>query len=295
MANFCGKCGSPLAANSSYCANCGNRAGDVPNPVAAMPASSTVAPAYAAPKGNAVLKIALVVVCVLAVLAVSVVGGMYYLVHRAKQAIVQKAEENGIDLHSLTTSAEDSAGRHKLPPVCGLLTKDQVSHLIGERIERFELKDASCLYYGPAGRSAQLAEEMASSTFKRAQKPGAVVDASEAATAVDQLVNNLAAQASQAGGGGDLPLLLVSLDADGKPQMAAIIASKAIFNGFGQSGNGKLAIASDVPGLGDKAVFMPKLGLNVLQGTTFLRVIPGPLPDSDAKTIAVVRAILPKL
>ncbi len=58
---------------------------------------------------------------------------------------------------------------------------------------------------------------------------------------------------------------------------------------------GNCRIGSDVPGLGDKAVFMPKLGLNVLQGGTFLRIIPGPFPDSDAKTIAVARAILPKI
>ncbi|HEX4809389.1 MAG TPA: hypothetical protein VH325_10690 [Bryobacteraceae bacterium] len=247
-------------------------------------------------KGSSALKIVLVVVCVLAVVGVSVVGGMLYLAHRVKQAIVQKAAENGLDLHSLgNTSSGDSDGQHKLPPVCGLLTKDQVSHLIGEPIERTEIKDASCLYYGPAGLSAQLAQQKASSTFNRAQTPGSDVNASEAATAVDQLVNNMAAQAGQTESGSDLPLLMVSLDADGAAQMTAIMASKAIFSGLGQSANGKLPIGSDVPGLGDKAVFMPKLGLNVLQGGTFLRIIPGPFPDSDAKTIAVARAILPKI
>ena len=251
-------------------------------------------PAPAA-KGSSAFKIVLVVVCVLAVLGVSVVGGMLYLAHRVKQAIVQKAEENGVDLLSLGHTSADSAGRHKLPPVCGLLTKEQVSHLIGEPIERLEIKDASCLYYGPAGLSAQLARQKASGTFNRARTPGSDVNASEAATAIDQLVNNMAVEAGQTENGGDLPLLMLSLDADGAAQMTAIMASKAIFNGLGRSANGKLPIGSDVPGLGDKAVFMPKLGLNVLQGHMFLRIIPGPFPDSDAKTIAVARAILPKI
>ncbi len=145
-----------------------------------------------------------------------------------------------MDLHSLGNSSGDTAGRHKLPPVCGLLTKDQVAHLIGEPIERIEIKDASCLYYGPAGLSAQLAQQKASSTFNRAQTPGSDVNASEAATAVDQLVNNMAAQSGQTGNGSDLPLLMLSLDADGTSQMTAILASKAIFNGLGQSANGKL-------------------------------------------------------
>jgi hypothetical protein len=295
MSTFCGNCGSPLAANTSFCPNCGNRTVNAPNPVAPPPVSSYVAPAAPVAKGSSALKIVLIVVCVLAVLGVSVVGGMLYLAHRVKQAIVQKAEENGVDLHSLGNSSGDIARRHKLPPVCGLLTNDQVSHLIGEPIERREIKNASCLYYGPAGLSAQLAQQKASSTFKRAQTPGSDVNASEAATAVDQLVNNLSAQAGETGNGSDLPLLMLSLDADGRAQMTAIMASKAIFNGLGQSANGKLPIGSDVPDLGDKAVFMPKLGLNVLQGGTFLRIIPGPFPDSDVKTIAIARAILPKI
>ena len=165
-----------------------------------------------------------------------------------------------------------------MPPICGLLTKDEVSHFIGEPIDRVEIRDASCLYYGPAGLSAQLAQEKASSTFRRAQSSNSDVNASEAATAVDQLANNMAAQAGQTEYGSDLPLLMLSLDADGKSQMAAIMASKAIFNGLGQSANGKLPFGSEVPGLGDKAIWMPKLGLNILQGGTFVRIIPGPFP-----------------
>jgi hypothetical protein len=151
------------------------------------------------------------------------------------------------------------------------------------------------MYYGPAGLSAKLAQEKASGAFKRAQAPGSTVDAGEAATAVDQLVNNMAAQAGQTGSGGDMPLLMLIVGADGKSQMTALMASRAIFSGIGKSANGTISMGADVPGLGDKAMVMPKLGLNVLQGENLLRIIPGPFPDADAKAIAVARAVLPKI
>jgi hypothetical protein len=35
--------------------------------------------------------------------------------------------------------------------------------------------------------------------------------------------------------------------------------------------------------------------LNVLQGNTLIRLVPGPVPDANAKSIAIARAVLPKL
>lgn len=285
MSTFCVDCGKPLAAGSQFCSGCGK-----PSP------NQPVASAASAKTGGSALKIILVVVCVLAVVGISAVGGVLYLAHRVKQAVVQKAAENGVDLHSIAnTASSDSSSRRKLPPVCDLLTNQQVSQLIGQPIDHSQMKDAACMYYGPAGLSARLAQEKASRLYKRAQAPGSNVDASEVATAAEQLVNNMVPQAGANGDGGELPLLALMLDADGKSQMTAVIATKGIFSGLAQSSNGKMTMGADIAGLGDKAVFMPKLGLNVLQGDTFLRIIPGPFPDSDSKTIAVARAILPKI
>jgi hypothetical protein len=89
---------------------------------------------------------------------------------------------------------------------------------------------------------------------------------------------------------------MLMVAADGKAQMTAVTATKAIFGSIGRSADSPgIGFGADIPGLGDKAVRVPKLGLNVLQGETLIRVIPGPLPDADAKTIAVARAVLPKL
>jgi hypothetical protein len=255
-------------------------------------------PAASSGGGSTALKIVLVLLCILVLGGMVVAGGVYYLAHRAKQMIVQKAAEQGVDLDSLASAASAGAGSNRhLPKPCDVLSKEQVSGLIGEPIERAEPRDEMCQYFGPAGLSAKLAQEGASGTFHRAQAPGATVGGTEVANSVDQLVNSMAAQNGQTDSGGEMPLLMLAILPDGKPQMTAVSATKAIFGSMGKAadGSGGLAFGTDIAGLGDKAVRVPKLGLNVLQGDTLIRIIPGPFPDADSRTIAVARAVLPKI
>jgi hypothetical protein len=237
----------------------------------------------------------IVLLCCLIVGGVAVVGGVIYLGHRVKQAVIHKAAENGVDLRSMTS---ETTAKRSLPQPCDVLTKEEVSQLIGEPIERAEPKDAMCLYYGPAGLSAKLAQSQASDTFKRAQSPGSKTDATEVANSVDQLINNLGSQTGQTNDG-EQPLLMLGLDADGQAQMTAVSASKAIFSSLGRSASDPsqkgLSFGTDIPGLGDKAIRIPKLGLNVLEGGVLIRIILGPIPGVDEKTIAVARAVLPKI
>jgi hypothetical protein len=230
---------------------------------------------------------------------VAVVGGMIYLAHRVKQAVVKTAAEQGIDLGSLSSSSPRTGiGNARIPKPCEALSKEDVSRLIGEPIVRAEVQDVTCMYYGPAGLSAKLAQEQASGTFKRAQSPGAKANATEVANSVDQLVNSMAAQSGQTTTGGELPLLMLGISGDGRAQMTALSATKAIFGGIGQAADAKDAgfgFGADIPGLGDKAIRVPKLGLNVLKGEVIIRVIPGPFPNADDKTVAVARAVLPKI
>ena len=71
--------------------------------------------------------------------------------------------------------------------------------------------------------------------------------------------------------------------------MTALAAANGIFGGIFRAAEGQNAAPGDkrctptcfganVPGLGDRALRLPKLGLNVLQGEILVRVIPGPLP-----------------
>jgi hypothetical protein len=298
MASFCGNCGSPVGANVGFCPQCGAKqaafsgaAHQAPPPAAPVPQS----PPPAAKSGSG-LKILMIVLACFGILGMVVVGGVYYVVHKVKQTMVEKAHSYGVDLPSSSPAPAFGSRTRSYKP-CDLLSKQEVSNLLGEPIERNEVQSQSCLYYGPAGLSAKLAEEKASGTFRRAQAPGSQVGGAEVADSVDQLANSLGAAQGQTGSRGEMPLLILGVDADGKSQMAALSASKAIFGGISNAsgaGNG-LVIGKDIPGLGDRAMLFPKLGLNVLQGETMIRIIPGPVPDANAKSMQIARVVLKKL
>jgi hypothetical protein len=263
----------------------------------APPFQPTAGPAGPVRKSSSALKIVVVLLCCLAVGGAAVVGGLIYVAHRVKRAVVEEAAAKGVDLSAFSSPSQRATGvKHSLPKPCDLLAKEEVSRLIGEPVERAEPQSEMCLYYGPPGLTAKLAQEQASGTFQRARTPAAKVNGTEVANSMDQLVNSLAAQAGQTGNGGELPLLMLGVDADGRAQMTAVSTSRAIFDAIGKSADSKgIAFGADVPGLGDRAIRVPKLGLNVLHGETLIRIIPGPFPDADAKTVSIARAVLPKI
>jgi hypothetical protein len=245
-------------------------------------------------KAGSGLKIALLLVGFLAVAGIAAVGGLFYVGHRVKEAVVDKAKAYGVELPD-DSQAHTSAAPVRLPKPCDLLSKEEAASLLGEPVERTERQSEGCLYYGPAGLSAKLAKEQAASTFRNVQKPGSNVGGSEVATAVDQLANSLGSAEGTTGSGGEAPLLMVMVDPDGKIQMTALSTAKTLFSGFGDtSGSKGMSMGTEISGLGDRAIRVPKLGLNVLKGGILVRIIAGPVPDADAKTINVAHAVMKK-
>jgi len=232
------------------------------------------------------------------------VGGLYYVAHKVKQAVVEKAASVGVDLKSISSpDASNTASKIRTYKACGLLSKTDAADMLGEPIDHIEDQGTTCLYYGPAGLSGKLAQEGTADLLKQLQKPGAQVSGNDVADSLSKLVGGLAAEAGAAGAGaspgsnGDVPLLMFVVDGeDGKTQMTALTATKAIFGGIAKgASDGKEGFGADIPGLGDRAVRLANLGLNVLQGNTLIRLVPGPVPDANTKAIAIARAILPKL
>lgn len=249
----------------------------------------------AAAQGGSGFKILMVLLVCFAVAAVAAIGGLYYIGHKVKQAVVKKAEAYGVTLPSMP-SRSSAPARPRPRNTCDLLSQQEVSRILGEPIERTESQPDSCNYWGPAGLGAKLAQQQASDTFQRAQAPGAKVDGAEVTNSVDQLINNLGAGAPGATGSGEMPLLMLTVQNDGGPQMAAITATGAIFNPIFKSAGAKGAsMTAEITGLGDKAIRLPKLGLNVLKGDVIIRIIAGPVPEADAKTIEIARTVLPKV
>jgi hypothetical protein len=237
--------------------------------------------------GGSGLKILLIALLVCAFLGILAIGAMYYAVHKVKQAVVEKAGSYGVDLRSLDSSSNRHPGRERPYRACQLLPKDQAAKFIDEPIDHTEDQGETCLYYGPAGLSARLAKEVASSTFKKAQEPGSMVNGGDVATAATDLARSMG-MGETSGVSADAPLLTLLVSHEGKSQMTAITATKAI---FGQVPG----VGAEISNLGDRAVRLGNLGLNVLQGETIIRILPGPLPGANEKCVAIARAILPRV
>jgi len=230
------------------------------------------------------MKILLVILCVLALGGVAVVGGLFYVAHRVKQAVVAKASEYGMDLPSRRTGSSTASSEFARHP-CDLLTKEEAANLLGEPIDRTEIQSASCLYYGPVGLSARLGNE---SMSKMVNKPDTSLSGAEVTDTVDRFMKSAAAQAGHADANGDYPLVTVMVLEDGRAQMMAISAGKALFSGIKGAGG-------EIPGLGDRSIRLANMGLNVLKGDTLVRILPGPVPGANRKCVALARVMLPRM
>lgn len=298
MASFCSGCGFPLAAGAGFCQNCGMRQQGAASPAPPPMQAAPMAPPPPAPvpaRSGSGLKILLVLVGFLAFAGIAVVGGLWYIGHRVKTAVVEKAKEYGVDLPKDIPVSSGSHARAQLPKPCDLLSKEDAATMLGEPIERIQTLEEGCLYFGPPGLALKLAQEHTQNTMKKAEAPGAAVPAGEMATAVDNLLN-AAAAGSNAQTGGEQPLLMLMIDGDGKAQLAAMNIAKGIFGGIAKgSGGADFSMGTEISGLGDRAIRLPKLGLNVLKGEVLIRIVPASLPDADTKTINIARAVLGKI
>jgi len=303
MATFCGNCGFPQAANASFCPNCGARqqAGGGPpsSPISAPQQPVMRAAPAAAPQGGGGLKIVLIAVVCLAIAGFLAIAGLWYVGHRVKQAVIAKAKEYGVDM-PVSTDRHTSNVPHKLD-ACALLPKDEAARLLGQPVAR-TLSDmpSTCGYYGPPGLAEKLAQERWNSAAKHATSGGQVTEG-EITGAVQHMAKVMGMgdrNAYQNGSNGELPLLIFVIADDGRQEMTALEATNAIFGpifkaaGDAQHGS---PMMGPVPGLGDKAIRAPQVGLNVLKGDTLIRLVAGPIPNPEEVTVAIARDLLPKI
>jgi hypothetical protein len=248
----------------------------------------------ASPSGSG-LKLLLVVVACLGFLGLLAIGGIYYAVHKVKQTVTEKAQKYGIDLPAMAPSSASSRHVHLLKP-CAYLSAQEVSNLLGQPVERTPTEEGGCVYFGPPGLAQKLGRAGVSSAIQHAQTPGANAGPADLNATLNQLAGSMGAATGQAGIGGEAPLLTLVVGSDGKTQMAALKANQALFGGIMKGASeGKETYGTKIEGLGDSAVRLPMLGLNVLRGDVIVRVVPGPVPNADAKCIAIARAVLRQL
>lgn len=291
MQGFCSNCGFPGSEGSAFCSRCGARqASAVQMPTASAPPASVTT---AAAKGGGAGKIlAIVGICVVG-FGVLAIGGTYYAYHRLKAAVVEKASDYGVNLSSPTGAATSSPNnpRAKSLTACDLVSKEEMSADIGQPIDHIKREEQGCLYFGPPGLAAQLAKTKAEGISKQAQS-GAALDPAQTATAVTSILGAIAPQLGGTDSSGEAPLIILAYEpVDGKVQMTALnIMNAGIVKSDALKGG-----SLEVPNLGDRALRLANLGLNVLKGEAMIRIVPGPLPDPDAASIAVARTALGRI
>jgi hypothetical protein len=250
--------------------------------------------AAAASGGSSAMKILLIVLVCLGVAGIGAIALGYYAVHKV---VVAKAESYGVDLNSIPSpipSSGTSSTRRKVYKPCEILPKGDASNLLAEPIERIEIMDEACLYFGPAGLAEKLAAQGTSEMMDKA-KAGVQMNGGDMADTVTKMLGAVAAKSGENGiKGGELPLLTLVIDPDGRPQMTAVAASKSIFGGIGADSAGG-GLGSDIPNLGDRAIRLGPLGLNVLKGDTVIRILVGPVPSPHEKDVAIARVVLPRI
>jgi hypothetical protein len=285
MAGFCSNCGFPLGASVAFCSKCGARQANSPaetRPITGSP--QAVAPTAAPAKSGSGFKILMVVVVCFALFGAIAIGGVWYAAHRVKQAVVQTAQNYGVDLTPITQASSSGSSSHtsQIRSTCDALSKSEASDLLGEPIERTVPDGESCQYFGAPGRAAKLAQEYASKVVpKKGQEPDIAQIMGQLQGATSGVTND----------GKDAPMLTIALDlTNGKSQYVALTATKALFSGIPGG-----AMGQEVPNLGDRAIRLANLGLNVLKGEAMLRVVPGPVPARDEKEIAIAQKILPRI
>jgi hypothetical protein len=239
-----------------------------------------VAQAPPVKSGGGALKIVLIVLVVLGFFAILAGAGIWYAAHRIKQAVVAKAHAYQERLITGDTSGID---------VCELLPKETIAHLLTVPIDHTAGEGHECRYYGPPGLSAKLAEQQTAHVTKRTTGSENGMSPEQVANAVSDFAANVSHAAGlNASAETERPLLIVIVQSDGKAQMTALSATKALMSKFQGAG-------VEVPNLGDRAIRLGNLGLNVLKGDVIVRIVPGPVPDANEKSILVAREVLPRL
>jgi hypothetical protein len=245
------------------------------------------------------MKILVIVVVCFVVAGLAAIGAGYYAFHKVKQAVVSKAASYGVDVNSIPSPVPAStSSHHKVYKPCELFPMSEASNLLGEPIERTQIMDAACLYFGPPGLAEKLGQQGMSQMMAKA-KAGVQMNSGDMADTVTKMMGAAAAKSGENGiPGGEAPLLTLLIDPDGRPQMTAVAISKGIFGGIGAgagAGAASAGLGSDIPNLGDRAIRLGPLGLNVLKGDTVIRIIVGPVPDANDKSIAIARVLLPRV
>ena len=311
MASFCGTCGAPLSKQASFCGGCGARKTTPGQDSQYQPVQPPVSPQTPLPgapsltssptKSNALLKVGIAAVAVIAVGGVAAVAGVIYVGHKvsqkvhavARQVSGDKAPDEGGGLASLLkgASGSDDDSTIKGDP-CRFLSTQDVSHAIGVAVIRAEAKgDEGCMYIAHGDPADMTSKHVASMLTNQAKSNGQNVDARQQQM-MQQIAGaffkqqeasdkNLDAEAEK----GEVIVLAVSFES--RAARMAMKLNKAAFDHVkqgipGASGpdSAEQTGTGDLSALGDEAYAMGGTMLTVRKGETMAQFLFNECPCS---------------
>jgi len=305
---FCQSCGAQVA--GAFCTKCGARASQ-PSPPSAPPSAYTPPPPqyvpppqYAQPlpptaKSGSGLKILFVVLGILGLMGVLAIGGVWFGLHKVKQA----AANNGIDLNSFSETRLGPARRFD---ACELLTKEDLSQILSLNVERAEgdgrSTHSTCRYFS-SGAQQRALEEAAAAKKKLEEETKAGPSKADQSAVINDLGNVVRGIAGAAGPAvGETNGLLLTIEVDSENAKAAMAGFKL---GVGLTGavvmkgadpEGKAMMREEVKGVGDEAISGPLLSLFMFRkGDVSVQLDARLLPGGRDAQIAIAKRIISKL
>jgi hypothetical protein len=304
---FCQSCGAQLA--GAFCTKCGARSSQAPPPSPYAPPAPP--PQYVTPsryahslppggKSGAGLKILVVVLVILGLTGVLAIGGIWFALHKVKQAAV----DNGIDLNSFSETRRGAARQFD---ACALLTKEDLSQILNLNVERAEgdgrSTHSTCRYFS-SGAQQRALEEAAAAKNKLEEDTKAGNSKADQTAVINDLGNMIRGVTGAAGPAlGETNGLLLTIGIDSEDAKAAMAGFKL---GVGLTGaivmkgadpeSKTTMIREELKGIGDEAISGPLLSIFMFRkGDVSVQVDARLLPGGSGAQIAIAKRIVSKL
>jgi hypothetical protein len=244
------------------------------------------------------LKILFVVLGIICLMGVLAIGGVWFALHKVKQAAVR----NGIDLSAFS---ETRRGPARQLDACELLTKEDLSQILNLTVERAESdgrsSHSSCRYFSSAAQQRSLDEAAAAKKkLEEDAKTGTKADQSAAINDLGNMVRGIAGAAGPAMGDTNGLVLTVGIDSqNARAAMAGFklgvgLTGAAVMNGADPQA--KAMMRDDVTGVGDEAVFGPLFSLFMFRkGDVSVQLDARMMPGGRDAQIAIAKRIISKL
>ncbi|MGB9612227.1 MAG: hypothetical protein ACPL7M_14745, partial [Bryobacteraceae bacterium] len=170
---------------------------------------------------------------------------------------------------------------------CALLPAAEAARITGFQIERTEVEEQGCAYYGSASRAAEQGQKQAEEAMRK-MRANEAKDEREAARVMEDFMKGMAASGA-AGESKEVLKITVKYGDEARQEESAVRLA------LGMMGASQGAKGSSVEGVGDRAYLLPMaVGLHMAKGDAYVMIEGVGIPNREV-LVAVARAIAGRL